>query len=109
MSRIAQFAELAAKPGRGEQVAAALSEAKAAAALEPGTLAFAIHTSSDDPDLLWVYELYESKDAQIAHSSSAATAALRAALADLLVAPLSVRRAALREGFGLASGGSGHG
>ena len=48
-----------------------------------------------------MYELYESSEAQQAHSGSEATARLRAAVGDLLKEPLSVQRGTVHEGFGL--------
>jgi 4-carboxymuconolactone decarboxylase len=105
VSRIAQFARLAARPGCGTEVQTALREAKTAAEAEPGTEVFAIHTEPGNPEVVWVYELYLDSDAQAAHSGSAATARLRETLADRLLEPLSVLRGALEDDFGLPAGG----
>ena len=101
MTQIAQFARFAAKPGQGDKVFAALADASAAAAQEEGTLVYAIHVAPEDPDTVWMYELYTGPEAQAAHSGSAATAQLRAAVADLLAEPLSVSRGVPTKAFGL--------
>lgn len=101
MSRIAQFARFHAKPGRGTEVVEALEAAFLAAASEPGTQVYAIHIQPDDPDVVWMYELYESEQAQRSHSGSDATAALRAAVGDLLDGALTVSRGAVHHEFGL--------
>lgn len=103
MTQIAQFARFAAKPGLGGKVVAALEDASVAAADEEGTLVYAIHVAPDDPDTVWMYELYASPEAQAAHSGSTATAALRAAVADLLNEPLAVSKGVPAKAFGLPS------
>jgi quinol monooxygenase YgiN len=101
MARIAQFAKFSAKAGRGSDVVAALETALVAARREPGTEAYAIHVEAGNPDVIWMYELYASTDAQAAHSGSEATGQLRAAIADLLDEPLTVTRGAFHDGFGV--------
>jgi quinol monooxygenase YgiN len=103
MPQIAQFARFAAKPGHGDKVFAALEEAAVAAAEEQGTLVYAIHVAPDSPDIVWMYELYASAEAQTAHSSSQTTARLRATVGDLLADPLSVSRGVPIKSFGLPS------
>jgi quinol monooxygenase YgiN len=101
MTRIAQFAKFTARPGDGDGVVAALQTALASARTEPGTHVYAIHRQADDPNVVWMYELYASADAQVAHSGSAATAELRAAVGELLAEPLTVTRGLVEEEFGL--------
>jgi quinol monooxygenase YgiN len=101
MTRIAQFAKFTAHRGHGDRVVTALETALAGARTEPGTYVYAIHRQADDPDVVWMYELYASADAQVAHSGSAATAELRAAVGGLLAEPLSVTRGLVGEEFGL--------
>jgi quinol monooxygenase YgiN len=103
MTQIAQFARFAAKPGLGGKVVAALQDASVAAAAEEGTLVYAIHVAPDDQDTVWMYELYTSLEAQAAHSGSAATARLKAAVADLLAEPLAVSKGVPADAFGLPS------
>ena len=101
MSRIAQFAKFTAKPGSGPQVVAVLETALKSAREESGTQVYAIHQQIDDPDVVWMYELYADGDAQAAHSGSDATAVLRSAVGDLLAEPLTVVRGAVGQEFGL--------
>jgi len=101
MDQIAQFAKFAARPGHGEKVLAALEDASRAAAEEQGTLVYVIHVAPDNADTIWMYELYASAEAQAAHSGSAATARLRAAVADLLAEPLTVSKGILHKALGL--------
>ena len=102
MAQIAQFARFIAKPGHGGKVVAALEDASLAAAEEQGTLVYAIHVAPDDADTVWMYELYASPEAQVAHSGSAATARLRAAVADLLDEPLAVSKGVVHKALGLS-------
>jgi quinol monooxygenase YgiN len=104
MSQIAQFARFIAKPGQGDKVFAALADASVAAAGEEGTLVYAIHVAPEDPDAVWMYELYASPEAQAAHSGSEATVRLRAAVKDLLAEPLTVSKGVPSKVFGLPSG-----
>jgi quinol monooxygenase YgiN len=101
MTQVAQFAKFTARDGRGKDVVAALNNALVSARNEPGTRVYAIHQQVDQPDVVWMYELYHDIEAQKAHSGSAATAELRAAVADLLAEPLSVTRGHLGSQFGL--------
>jgi quinol monooxygenase YgiN len=103
MPMVAQFARFAAREGLGPKVREALNDASDAAAAEPGTLVYAIHQSTEDSDVIWMYELYVDADAQVAHSSSEATKRLRAAVADLLREPTSVIRTNPVREFGLPS------
>jgi quinol monooxygenase YgiN len=101
MTRIAQFAKFIAHSGLGGKVVEALETALVSARIEPGTQVYAIHQEADNPDVVWMYELYADADARAAHSASAATSALRAAVGDLLAEPLTVSRALVGHEFGL--------
>jgi quinol monooxygenase YgiN len=90
MTRIAQVAKFVAKAGHGAKVVEALEQAYVAAEAEPGTLVYTIHIAPESEDIVWMYELYEDSDAQVNHSSSTATALLRATVKDLLDEPLVV-------------------
>jgi quinol monooxygenase YgiN len=104
MTRIAQFAKFTARSGYGQKVVEALENALAGARTEPGTQVYAIHQQDDDPDVVWMYEVYADADARAAHSASAATSTLRAAVADLLAEPLTVSRCLVGREFGLPVG-----
>jgi quinol monooxygenase YgiN len=97
MAQIAQYARFTARPGLGEQVLALLDEASRAAAEEPGTVTYTLHVDPNEVDVVWMYELYASPEAQTAHSGSEATAKLRAGVAGLLAEPLSVTRGTVYE------------
>jgi quinol monooxygenase YgiN len=92
MPQVAQFARFRGVESNVPELRAALEDAARAAADEPGTLIYAIHQDSTEPNTLWLYELYDSVESQQAHSGSDATAQLRSAVADLLQEPLSVSR-----------------
>lgn len=92
MPRVAQFARFRGVEGKAPELRAALENAVSAAAEEPGTLIYAIHQDSEEPNTLWLYELYDSVESQQVHSGSEATAQLRSAVAELLQEPLSVSR-----------------
>jgi quinol monooxygenase YgiN len=98
---VAQYAKFAAKPGLGQKVVGLLEDASTTAEAETGTLVYAIHVTVDDPDTIWLYELYDSPESQVAHSSSEATARLRSGVADLLSEPLTVSRGNPRVAYGL--------
>jgi quinol monooxygenase YgiN len=104
MKQLAQFAKFTAKPGHGDQVVAALEDASLAAAKEEGTLVYVIHVAPDNPDSVWVYELYGSTEAQLEHSGSEATARLRAAVANLLDEPITVSKGLVHKALGLSAG-----
>ena len=103
MAQIAQIVKFTAKSGRGPDIVKALETAAVAAAVEPGTYAYAIHTAVDNPDVVWMYELYADTAAQQAHSGSEASTQLRAAVGDLVDAPTELNRCELHQAFGLAS------
>jgi quinol monooxygenase YgiN len=103
MPKIAQYAKFAAKPGQGAAVREALEKAADAAANETGTLVYIVHVAVDDPDTIWMYELYASVEDQQAHSSSDATATLRATVGDLLVEPLVVSKGEPARVIGLSN------
>lgn len=68
---IAVFARLRSKPGRREELIAALLPGIAEAEAEPGTLVMAMHADLRDENALHFYEIYESKEAFIAHTKVA--------------------------------------
>lgn len=61
------IAELQAKPGLGDTLQRELQALIAATLPEPGCLSLALHRSSDDPDLLLIYEHWRSRAAVDAH------------------------------------------
>lgn len=84
MPQVALVARFKAKEGKADELIAAFRPLLAQTDQEPGTLLYALHRSSDDPDLFWVCELYADRDAFAAHSGSDAMAAATPVLAELI-------------------------
>jgi quinol monooxygenase YgiN len=104
VTRIALFVKCQPKADCRAQVLAMLEESAQSAAKRPGTLLFAIHVPSGDPDAFWVYELYENSEAQIAHSRGETATRLRTDIKDLLAEPLQVIKTESHLAVGLLSG-----
>jgi quinol monooxygenase YgiN len=77
------LARIPAQPGRRDELVAALHQAIENANGEPGTRLYVLHTNDADPDAVLFYELYESEQAMVAHSTSDAMKALGASLRDV--------------------------
>ena len=87
------IADLAAHPGRGGEVAAAIagSGAVGLTRAEPGCLAYEISRDSDAPDRFVAYERWRDVAALRAHLRTAHFAAVGAALGGLLAGAPTVR------------------
>jgi quinol monooxygenase YgiN len=72
MSRYALFGKLQAHPGQGDALAGLLLGSGGASM--PGCLLYVINRSPEDPDALYVYEAWESKEA---HGASLELEAVR--------------------------------
>jgi quinol monooxygenase YgiN len=64
MSRYGLFGKLQAHPGQGDALAGLLLGSGNADM--PGCELYVINRSPDDPDAIWVYEVWESKEAHAA-------------------------------------------
>lgn len=84
MPKVAVVARVKAKEGKAEELIAAFRPLLGQVEKEPGTLAYAVNRSTDDPHLFWVYELYANSDAFAAHSGSDAMAAAGPVLGELI-------------------------
>jgi quinol monooxygenase YgiN len=84
MSKIAIFATIKAKPGKGDEVAQVLSSMFEVVEAEEGTEVYALHRVEGDPDTIVFYELYTDATAAGGHGSSDAMKAVGAALRDLV-------------------------
>ena len=84
MSKLAVHARFTSHPGRGDDLAAAVTAMCTAARQEEGTILYAAHRDRDEPDAVVMYELYESDEALAAHGRSPAAERFGAALDDLL-------------------------
>ena len=87
------IADLAAHPGRGDAVAAAVAATGAAGLTraEPGCVAYDLCRDADAPDRFVAYECWRDLAALDAHLATAHFAAAGAALAGLLAGPPTVR------------------
>lgn len=83
MSKIAVFATIKAKPGKGDEVAAALATMFPVVESEEGTEVYVLHRVEGDPDTILFYELYADAESLGAHGSSDAMKAVGAGLRDL--------------------------
>jgi quinol monooxygenase YgiN len=84
MSKVAVWAKIPAQAGKRDELAKGLQIALDAASGEPGTTYYILHEDPKDPDVLWMYELYEDQAALDAHQGSDAFKALGAAIGGLL-------------------------
>ena len=84
MPKVAVLARIRAKEGKGDEVIAVFQRLLEQIEKEPGTLLYAINRSNDDPNMIWVSELYADDDAFAAHSGSDAMAAATPALGELI-------------------------
>jgi quinol monooxygenase YgiN len=83
VSKIAVFATIKAKPGKGDEVAAALATMFPTVEAEEGTEVYALHRVEGDPDTILFYELYADAESLGAHGGSEAMKAVGAGLRDL--------------------------
>ena len=72
MSQIAAFARMKAHPGRRDELVDALEPYLAKSASEPGTVAYILHISSQDPDTVWLYTRFADQDALDEHQKGEA-------------------------------------
>jgi quinol monooxygenase YgiN/mannose-6-phosphate isomerase-like protein (cupin superfamily) len=61
--RVARYAKLTAATGRGEELADALLRAAEMLESEPGCELYLVNRAFDDPDAIWVTELWRDRDA----------------------------------------------
>jgi quinol monooxygenase YgiN len=84
---IAIFTRLTAKPGRRDDLLAALAELAVSTRAEPGNEQFAIHAARDEPDVVLGYELFVDENAIDAHRATEPVRVARERLDDLLTEP----------------------
>jgi quinol monooxygenase YgiN len=100
MPGIVIFTRLRA-PGHVDEVVAVFESLHAAAAGEPGTLAFAVHVAADDPNLILCYEAYADDAALARHRASDAVREAVRNLGGFLAGPPEVTYAQLVRGKGV--------
>ena len=84
MAQLAVHARFTAHQGRGDELVAAIDEMFDTVLEESDTLVYAMHRDNDDPDVVWMYELYDSPAGLDAHGDSDAAARLGDRLEELL-------------------------
>src|SRR4051812_46040010 len=82
--KVALLAKITAKEGQRDALVGAFQELAKAVDSEEGTLVYAIHTSTSEPDVVWFYELYTDQDALTAHGGSEAMKAAGPTLGPLM-------------------------
>jgi len=87
MTQTSVFVKLTAKPGRRDDVVAALETMLPTVEGEEGTLVYSFHHDATNEDVVWVFELYTDGDALGVHAGSPAMAELIGSFGDLLGAP----------------------
>lgn len=63
MSKFAMYGKMTAQPGKRDELARLLLESEAALQEMEGCLLYILNESEDEPDVLWVTELWESAEA----------------------------------------------
>jgi quinol monooxygenase YgiN len=84
MGRDGVFIRFTAQAGRSRELAQHLLEASDAYQNESGTQIFTIHLSPIEPDVVFVYEVYESAEAKAAHETTSYYPAIRAKTGEFL-------------------------
>ncbi|HEY3087638.1 MAG TPA: antibiotic biosynthesis monooxygenase [Jatrophihabitantaceae bacterium] len=87
--RLALLAQLEAKPGTGERLAAVLESARALAAAEIGTVSWYAFRISDTR--FGIFDTFETDEGRQAHLDGEIPAALSQVAADLLAAPPDIQ------------------
>ena len=78
------IARIKIKEGKQDEALAALKKmAEGVEANEPGTLAYVIHQSKDDPSEIIFFELYTDDDASKAHREGDSMKAFQSGFADM--------------------------
>jgi quinol monooxygenase YgiN len=62
MSQVARYGKMVAKPGKGAEVAERLLAAAAEMQDDPGCELYLVNRQADDPDVIWVTELWRSQE-----------------------------------------------
>jgi len=93
MTQVAVIAKLTAVDGKSEDLTAVIADLVTQVQEgEPGTRVYAAAQDTDDPNVFWFYEFYESPDAATAHATGAALAEAGNRMRGLLAGPPEIRR-----------------
>ncbi|MBF9234860.1 putative quinol monooxygenase [Microvirga alba] len=92
---------LKARPGAGDQLLAYLEQKTRYVDMEKDTTVFLVSRRSDDPDTVYLFEAYQTAQAQDAHRSNPSTAEVKQGLGPYLAEPPQVLRLQAVSGKGL--------
>ncbi|MEI7592652.1 MAG: antibiotic biosynthesis monooxygenase [Actinomycetes bacterium] len=84
MSKTSMILKLTAQDGRRDDLLAALSGMLPTVNDEEGTEIYAFNYDDSDANVIWIYEVYSSKEAMDLHSATPAMAELLGAVGPLL-------------------------
>src|SRR3954468_17591962 len=84
MSRVGRYVKFTARAGEGEALAQLLLRVAESQRSAPGCDLYVINQEADDPNVVWVTELWASQEAVDAASRELRTEAGRAQLAEVL-------------------------
>lgn len=84
MAQVAIVSRVTVKDGRADEYVGAFAPLLEQARKEPGTLLYALHRSSDNPDMFWTTELYADDAAFAAHRASDVHAAATPVFTELI-------------------------
>ncbi|MDQ6649213.1 MAG: antibiotic biosynthesis monooxygenase [Actinomycetota bacterium] len=90
MAKVAVVAKIMAQDGRRDEVLAVLRRIVEAADEEPGTEVYAVNTQDDEPNVIWIYELYADQAARESHGASETMKQVGAAVRELAAAPAQI-------------------
>ncbi len=86
MSHVAIVARVTVRDGKADAYVAAFAALLEQAEKEPGTLLYAVHRSTDDPNVFWTTEVYADDAAFAAHGASDVHAAAAPVFTELIAA-----------------------
>lgn len=93
MSKFAMYGKLKAQPGQGEALAGILLEAAKQCESVPGCELYIVNVAEEDPDTIWVTELWSDAEAHAASLRDEETLAMIARARPLIagVEPVKLR------------------
>ncbi|MFF4340691.1 putative quinol monooxygenase [Kitasatospora sp. NPDC001540] len=86
-TRFSVYGRMTALPGRREELIALLHEGFRAGGDDGGLLTYTINTVPEDPDTVWLTQLWTDRESHDTTTRSAAVAAVTRRLPPLLAAP----------------------
>jgi len=86
VSHVAIVARVTVRDGKADAYVAAFAALLEQAEKEPGTLLYAVHRSTDDPNVFWTTEVYADDAAFAAHGASDVHAAAAPVFTELIAA-----------------------